>query len=451
MATSKLKIIWNLFQLYGYDLLPGAIKKIRKKSQLANQLIRISQEFEYFKTYSPQVNPDNLESFPVLDKKTWLAQFSRLNTQGFSYEYLYQSAKNQESNRNFADTLQGYTIGLSSGTTGNPGIILASENDRAVWVATVLKNIVGIQWRKRKVAFFLRANSSLYQSVNSRILEFRYFDLSRPMEQLLSELSDYQPSIIVAPATVLEHIAVNQKNSAAQIPEQLVSVAEVLDTPTRNLLTEKFPGVQISEVYQATEGLLGYTCKKGKIHLNEDQVHFECIPFQEHEDKATTSTSRIVQIIITDFTRQTMPMIRYKMEDLLELEDNPCSCGNKNILVNRIIGRKEDCLRFKNDQGKIIWLFPDVIRQWIVRSDSGIKNFRVTQTDDYILELELLTEKRLEEKQLELEALDFIQQLLNQFAKENQIGQIITIQLTEYKVSTDWTTKFRRVIYKPRT
>lgn len=440
-----------MLQVQCFALLPPAIKKFRKKSKLTHQLKRVSQELDFFSSYSPKVNPHELKSFPIIDKHTWLANFSGLNSKGFTYDFLYQSAKNQESNRNFSDTLQGYTIGLSSGTTGNPGIILASESDRATWVATVLKKIVGLTWRKRKLAFFLRANSSLYQSVNSRILEFRYFDLSRPMDQLLTELASYQPSIIVAPATVLEYIAMNGTSSSDKKPEQLISVAEVLDAPTRNLLYEKFPGIQISEVYQATEGLLGFTCKKGKMHLNEDQVHFEYIPFQENEEKAKTRTSRIVQIIITDFTRETMPMIRYKMEDLLELEEHPCSCGNKNTVVKRIIGRKEDCLRFKNDQGKTIWLFPDLIRQWIIRADSGIQNFRVTQTEDYMLELELLTEKRTKKHHLELEALDSIQQLLNQFAKENQISQFIAIQLIDYKASIDWTTKFRRVIYKPRT
>ena len=451
MGTSKLKILGQLLQLQGYEILPQSLKKHIQKIKLKQQLKRVRVEFDYFRNQSAKLNPNDLQSFPLLNKSKWLENFSGLNSKGFSYKYLYDAAKHQETNRDFSNTLEGYTIGLSSGTSGNPGIILASEKDRAIWVATVFKKVIGFEWRKRKVAFFLRANSSLYQSVNSTFLEFRYFDLSRPMEELLSELKTYQASIIVAPATVLEFIALNLHFESNEKPEQLISVAEVLDSSTKIILSEIFPQTRISEVYQATEGLLGYSCEKGKIHLNEDQVHFECIPFPDKVQTDQNKSSRIVQIVITDFTRQTMPMIRYKMEDLLELDENPCSCGNKNSAVTRIIGRNEDCLRFKNKDDKLIWLFPDLLRQWIIRADAAIKNFKITQTGAYSLELELLIQNTVDEKNLKEAALLSIQDLLNQFAKENNIQQKITLELIEYKASTDWTTKFRRVIYKPRT
>ena len=61
------------------------------------------------------------------------------------------------------------TVGLSSGTSGSRGIFLASNIERARWVACVLDRVIGFSLKKRKVAFFLRANSNLYSAVQSSI------------------------------------------------------------------------------------------------------------------------------------------------------------------------------------------------------------------------------------------------------------------------------------------
>lgn len=31
--------------------------------------------------------------------------------------------------------------------------------------------------------------------------------------------------------------------------------------------------------------------------------------------------------VITDFTRQTQPIVRYKLDDVLVVSDKPCPCG----------------------------------------------------------------------------------------------------------------------------
>ena len=65
-------------------------------------------------------------------------------------------AVQSEQSRDFAPTLNGVTVGLSSGTSGNCGLFLASEKERAMWVAAVLQRILGWSFRKRKVCFFAR-------------------------------------------------------------------------------------------------------------------------------------------------------------------------------------------------------------------------------------------------------------------------------------------------------
>jgi phenylacetate-coenzyme A ligase PaaK-like adenylate-forming protein len=57
-------------------------------------------------------------------------------------------------------------------------------------------------------------------------------------------------------------------------PSHVISVAEVLEDSDREAVRAAF-GVPTHQLYQATEGFLGYTCEHGTLHLNESFVHIE--------------------------------------------------------------------------------------------------------------------------------------------------------------------------------
>lgn len=430
----KLSIIKHFVALSLIDLLPRSIQLWRKQVLLKKQLKYVSNHFPFFRALADQKRL-RLEEFPITDKATYIRHFEQLNSEGFSYSQLYQIASQQEESRNFSSLHKGYTIGLSSGTSGNPGIILVSDKERAVWVATIFKRVIGLQFKKRKVAFFLRANSTLYESVNSSLIQFEYFDLSQKMDELALKLNQYQPDIIVAPATVLQNLSENPTININTV-QQVISVAEVLDELSRKAIVKRFPDALISQVYQATEGFLAYTCKKGNIHLNETQVHFELEPIQ-----TDAPNDRRRQIIITDFTRKVQPVIRYRMGDIVQLSHAPCNCGDSSQTIDAIEGRNEDCLKFKSQDNKDVILFPDLVRQWLVRASQDISDFRVIQTGAYDINIQLLIS---EDQQASLQ--QAISKQFTQFQTDNHLNQNIHLTFKPFEPSTNLLSKHRRVV-----
>ena len=126
-----------------------------------------------------------------------------------------------------------------------------------------------------KIAFFLRANSNLYESVQRGKLQFQYFDLLERVENLVKRLETYQPTVWVAPPSMLRLLAdAYVVGYLTAVPDKIISVAEVLDPLDRKVLERVF-GQTVHQVYQCTEGFLGATCRYGTLHLNEDIVHIE--------------------------------------------------------------------------------------------------------------------------------------------------------------------------------
>ena len=350
-----------------------------------------------------------LADFPLMNKAAFMASFDQINTLGIQREEAMQVALQAELERDFSPELKGATVGLSTGTSGTRGLFLVSTTERAQWTAMVLRRVVPIRlFKRQKVAFFLRANSNLYSSVQSASLEFRFFDIFQPIEKLLVALADFQPHILAAQPSILSAIAEAQLAGHINIqPHLLISFAEVLNDADKQFVQNTFP-VPLREVYQCTEGFLAVTCAHGTLHLNEDVAIFE---------KKYLDESRFIPII-TDFTRSSQPIVRYELNDVLVEKKEPCPCGSCFTALERIGGREDDILVFPGADGGMIKVFPDLICRVIARSTEGFRAYRLRQVG--ALEL-----------QLELESEDFqavsttIRAALHDFLQEKEVSGLI--------------------------
>jgi putative adenylate-forming enzyme len=316
-----------------------------------------------------------LEVFPMMDKTAFMAQFNAINTLGVDKDMALNLALQAEADRNFSPQLKdGITVGLSTGTSGKRGLFLVSPRERAQWAARVLRQVVPIRvLKKQKVAFFLRANSNLYSAVQSRVLEFRYFDIFRPIDELALELADFQPDVLAAQPSILNVLAKKQQAGTIDIaPQRLVSFAEVLWDDERKMLKKTWPQAHFCEVYQCTEGFLGCTCEYGTMHLNEDLVMIE---------KRYLDEKRFVPII-TDFTRSSQPIVRYELNDVLVEKQEPCPCGSPFLALERIEGRCDDVLEFRRTDGSVFTLIPDLLCRLIARETDDFDAYQLAQKAD---------------------------------------------------------------------
>ena len=369
----KLKILYNLMEIKILKFLfKNNIKKIQKIRW--NLLLKKISDSPFYNSYVTS----SFENFPVLEKKDFLKNFDLINTKSIKYVNAVKVALKAENTRNFKPSINDITVGLSTGTSGNKSVFLASENERAYWTAAVIDRVIGWSFKKRKIAFFLRANSNLYESVNSKWINFNFFDLLISNEKNLKRLQSLDPTILVAQTSMLLVIADAVQNKGLKInPDKIISVAEVLSNEDKGYL-EKIFCKKIHQVYQCNEGFLAHTCEKGNLHFNEDFLIIE----KEYLD---TEKKRFYPII-TDLERITQPVIRYKLDDIIH-EKFDCDCSLNSTAIEMIEGRKDDALKFLNYKGSEVVVFPDFIRRAIVFSDDNILNYSLTQIKENTVNL----------------------------------------------------------------
>lgn len=346
--------------------------KNRKRLEKYQQR-QIKKQLDFFKSNSPyfqKYNSKTFEELPYMNKKVMMDNFDKMNTAGISKNDALKLAIDSEKSRDFSEKLNNYSVGLSSGTSGHRGVFVLSDSEIATWVGGMMAKMLpkGKIFGTR-VAFFLRADNNLYESSNSKALKFEFFDILKPMEENIVKLQEFQPTILVAPPSVLLILAEAVKAKKLSInPIRIISVAEVLTEKDEQYLKKVFKQKIIHQVYQCTEGFLGYTCEYGSLHLNEDVAVIE----KEYLDNKRFTP------VITDFVRKTQPIVKYRLNDILVEDKRPCKCGTSMTRLEKIEGRMDDVFEFDGVNGGTVKVFPDFIAR-VILYVPRIKNYRVVQ------------------------------------------------------------------------
>ena len=351
----------------------GSRESLQRHQQRRLRIV-LERARRVFPYYSAGAAGQALSSFPVIDKATWLDNFDGLNDRGLSLDECLAAAREAESRRTFDATLNGVSLGLSSGTSGRQGVFLTSPEERARWAGVMLAKALPSLREPARVALVLRSGGALYQAVDGGRIAFRFVDLAGSPEAIAKQLVAFGPTVLAAPPQVLDDLATRPVRPR---PQLLYSVADVLDDDVSARVSAGF-GVELRQVYQATEGFLGISCAHGTLHLNEDLVHVE-------REVLDVASGRFTPVI-TDLYRTSQAIIRYRLGDVLLPAPQECPCGSVYAGIARIEGRADDVLRFRDVTGAEQPLFADFVRAAVLGAPA-VSDFRLVQRPDLGLRL----------------------------------------------------------------
>ncbi len=366
----------------------------RQNKQLIYYLKNILPQAPYFQSYHHRMESVQLPivmaepyqalvlaQLPMMDKSFMMAQFDELNTRNITFEQASAVARQAEQSRDFSPVIDDITVGMSSGTSGKHGIFLVSKEERLRWAGTILAKVLPdhLLWKivklwqpPVKIAFFLRANSNLYTTLNSSRINFGFYDLLQGIELAIPNLNHNPPDVLVAPASVLLALVKAKQTGALEIqPTHIISVAEVLETTDAVLIEQAF-GIKPHQIYQATEGFLGYTCEEGNFHLNETHLIIE----KEWLDEA----HQYFTPVVTDFSRTTQLIVRYRLNDVLRVAPTPCPCGRAETTIASVEGRADEILWLSSlSDSVLIPVYPDLIRRAMMLVLPQLTEYQIIQ------------------------------------------------------------------------
>ncbi len=221
----------------------------------------------------------------------------------------------------------------TSGSSGTPLVFYRNKDWDAWHRASVYRGYswYGIEpWERNgylwgyNIALKRRLKIKFLDALQNRFRLFSYKDreIDEFAEKLTSAsfLSGYS-SMIYEIAKKINYTGKNTGFNLKMVKGTSEKIYDIYQAEVHKAFDRKM----ISEYGAAEAGIIAFECPKGNMHMNMETV------IVEEEEK---------EVIITNLVSKSFPIIRYKLGDYIELDNNTkCACGMAHNIVKEVTGR----------------------------------------------------------------------------------------------------------------
>lgn len=310
------------------------VKVAREKSPYFNELYRDLPDSEII----------TLSDLPVTSKVELMGEFDRWLTDRSLT--LARARHHMESMDNLGVPLGQYAVFRTSGTSGEPAVIVSSAPMIEYIFGLTLARMSRRQFRLAKEiersgtnvvltgggGHFVGAGfDRLRQNLKIPLKRtFQFIPAEQAIEQTVKQLNEIKPmaSIVTYPS-MLAILTREQELGRLHISPDVIKVAgETFTSDLRERARRAFPSLQfdILNGYGCTECLfMAFECDCGRQHVPEDWVILEAVD-ENHQPVADGILSATA--LLTVLANEVQPLIRYELGDRLRFYPDPCPCGS---------------------------------------------------------------------------------------------------------------------------
>ena len=325
------------------------------------------------------VNTCMAGDFPLLTKSILMANFNdivtdRRITKEIIADFLTRSTDPKE---RLFDEL---TVMHTSGTSGEVGYFVyapadvgrvrsGSRSNREAFRG--LLPGFGRRLRRLRLAFYgatgghfagVTGMASMQQGIAKLFIDARAFEVNTPLPEVVERLNQFKPDALWGYTTALKMLGDERRAGRLNIrPAAVVASGETVTRADMHFLSTAFEGASTLNMYACTEHLLlGISDPQGEaMTLTDDNLIFEF--YEDHS-------------VITNLFNHTLPLIRYRMSDILRPISAP---GAPRILIQNLVGRTEQMPVFVNGAGAKDFISPHIINEIFVK---GVTRFQMQIT-----------------------------------------------------------------------
>ena len=275
----------------------------------------------------------------------------------------------------------------SSGTTGNPTVILHSQKDLNEWAEAVARCLWMVGLRPDDVF----QNSSGYGMFTGG-LGFQYGAERLGMLTVPAAAGNTirQVKFITDFGTTAIHAVPSYVTRIKEVMDQQ-GVDPRRDTKLRVLAIGAEPHSE--EQRKRIENMLGvkaynsfgmsemcgpgvaFECKEQNgLHIWEDYYIVEIV---DPETLEPVPEGEIGEMVLTTLNREAMPLLRYRTRDLTRILGHDCPCGRHHVRLDRMKGRSDDMMVLRG-----VNIFPIQIEKILMQFKELSTNYLITLTTD---------------------------------------------------------------------
>lgn len=266
---------------------------------------------------------------------------------------------------------QGVRVFQTTGTTGKPVRVLLSKTDWTVHYYEQFMHFMHGYGITTKDVLFVPFNYGLY---------IAWWGFQAALEQAgvtivpgggqssqdrVRNVFEWEATVVCGTPTYLLYLGETAEKMGMPLSESAIHTVAAAGEPgasvpsTKQTIEERWGATCYDDIGSTEITNFGFECVAQQgTHLVESMFYPECL---DPETLEPVGPGEVGELVLTNLCTESMPLIRYRMRDLVRMNRGQCECGRTFLrLEGGILGRSDDMFQFAG-----VNIFPSAVENLI--------------------------------------------------------------------------------------
>jgi phenylacetate-CoA ligase len=274
----------------------------------------------------------------------------------------------------------------SSGTSGKPAIVGHTFGDLDVWADVMARCLAAAGVGRGTVlhnayGYGLTTGGFGFQQGAELLGATVVPAASASTELQLQLLGDLRTQVLCCTPSFAVQIAEAARADGIELALEVGIFGGEMWTPAMRHRLEADLGIPALNSYGLSEVIgpgVAQECLVGHdgSHVNEDHFLVEVV---DPETGRPVAPGELGELVITTLTREAMPLLRYRTNDITSLTAEPCVCGRTTARMAPVVGRRRDALQAAGAR-----FFPSQVETVLVEDPAVALDYQLVVEDDRV-------------------------------------------------------------------
>jgi phenylacetate-CoA ligase len=287
----------------------------------------------------------------------------------------------------------------SSGSTGEPLQFLTTKESYSMNIAANLRGWYGMGYRlgDKFVKLSQNTRDDKIKQLQDLVTNNLYLSTNpltdAHLKEVLDQIEKYKPLFIRCYPDPLVLLANYRKSHSKEYTFSPKAIATTGNTlfPEMRIVIESAFGCKVFDSYSSEGNSCVFECNTHSCYHSSEEYGISEIL----DDGGNRISKGLGHLISTDLWNFVHPFIRYDTQDLVEVDDSSCICGNNHLRINRILGRDNEMLVTPSGRRFIVHNFTgyfeyvkEIEQFQVIRRRDGSILFRFVVNEGYSPQVE---------------------------------------------------------------
>ncbi|MDP8233713.1 MAG: phenylacetate--CoA ligase [Candidatus Saelkia tenebricola] len=342
-------------------------------------------------------------------------------------------------------------IHVSSGTTGNPTVVGYTKDDLKLWAEVMARTLCcagaepgDILQNAYGYGLFTGGLGLHYGALEMGLTVIPAS--SGQTKRQLKLMMDFKPRILSCTPSYVLYMAEEAREMGLDPRESSWEIGVFGAEPWSDLMRNEIEdtwNILATDIYGLSEiigpGVAQECSYKDGLHIFWDVFYPEIINPDTDEP---VEDGEAGELVVTTFTKQGIPLLRYRTRDIVSINYQKCRCGRTSPRISKIKGRTDDMIIVRG-----INVFPSQIEHVLLGIEGTQPHYQIVvdRKSGELDELEILVEV---EEKIFSDEIKHLRALEEKIRKEIEsvLGVFVKVKLVEPKTIERSMGKAKRVV-----